>query len=70
MTVRAFYNGNLHLKLNKDFNHKLNVIKGKYEGWIHSVDEVVNEFDVSEKEAKQLFEELPKLVINVAGLLN
>ena len=70
MTVRAFYNGNLHIKLNKEFNHKLNVIKGKYEGWIHSVDEVVNEFDVSEKEAKQLFEELPKLVVNVAGLLN
>lgn len=70
MTVRAFYNGNLHIKLNKEFNHKLNVIKGKYEGWIHSVDDVVNEFEVSEKEAKQLFEELPKITVNIAGLLN
>jgi tRNA1(Val) A37 N6-methylase TrmN6 len=70
MTVRAFYNGNLHIKLNKEFNHKLNVIKGKHEGWIHSVDDVVNEFEVSEKEAKQLFEELPKITVSVAGLLN
>jgi hypothetical protein len=70
MTVRAFYNGNLHIKLNKEFNHKLNVIKGKFEGWIHSVDEVVEEFEVSKQEAKALFEELPKIGVNVAGLLN
>jgi hypothetical protein len=70
MTVRAFYNGNLHIKLNKEFNHKLNVIKGKHEGWIHSVDDVINEFEVSESEAKQLFEELPKIAVSIAGLLN
>ena len=70
MTVRAYLNGNIHIKLNKDFNHKLNVLKGKREGWIHSVDDVVNEFEVNENEAKQLFEELPKIAVNIAGFLN
>lgn len=69
-TVKAFENGNLHMKFDTAFNHKLNVIKGKFEGWIHSVNDVMNEFDVSEKQATQLFEELPKLSVNVAGLLN
>lgn len=69
-TVKAFKNGNLHMKFDTAFNHKLNVIKGKYEGWIHSVNDVMSEFDVTEDEAAKLFEEIPKLSVNVAGLLN
>lgn len=69
-TVKAFKNGNLHMKFDTAFNHKLNVIKGKYEGWIHSVNDVMSEFDVTEDEAAKLFEELPKISVNVVGLLN
>ena len=69
-TVKAFKNGNLHMKFDTAFNHKLNVIKGKYEGWIHSVNDVMSEFDVTEDEAAKLFEELPKLSVNVVNLLN
>lgn len=69
-TVKAFKNGNLHMKFDTVFNHKLNVIKGKYEGWIHSVNDVMSEFDVTEDEAAKLFEELPKLSVNVVSLLN
>ena len=58
------------MKFDTAFNHKLNVIKGKYEGWIHSVNDVMSEFDVTEDEAAKLFEELPKLSLNVVNLLN
>ena len=69
MTVRAYINGNMHIKFNTDFNHKLNVIKGKNEGWIHSIDDVMTEFGVSENEAAELFEDMPKLTLNAIKLL-
>lgn len=68
--VRVFYNGNIHIKMDKGFNHKLNVLKGKHEGWLNSVDDVMNEFDVPEDEAAELFKDLPKLGMQVSGLLN
>lgn len=70
MSVKVYLNDNIHLKLNKEFNHQINVIKGKHEGWIHSINDVIEEFEVSEKEAEKLFEGMPQVTYNIAGLLN
>jgi hypothetical protein len=70
MSVKVYLNDNIHLKLNKEFNHQINVIKGKHEGWIHSINDVIEEFEVNEKEAEKLFEGMPQVTYNIAGLLN
>ena len=70
MSVKVYLNDNIHLKLNKEFNYQINVIKGKHEGWLHSIDDVIEEFEVSDKEAFNLFQGMPNITYNIAGLLN
>lgn len=48
--LRAYLKGTMHLKLEQRFVNKLNIIKGRLEGWLNNVDEVMNEFDIVENE--------------------
>lgn len=59
---KFFKNGNIHFKFNSDFLLKLNVIKGKLEGWLHDKNDVMQEFNVKETEAMQLLDMCEKIV--------
>jgi hypothetical protein len=59
---KFFKNGNIHFKFNSDFLTKLNVIKGKLEGWLHDKKDVMQEFNVKEAEAVQLLGMCEKIV--------
>lgn len=62
--MKPYLNGNVHIKFDQRFMNKLNVIKGKLEGWIFDSKDVVEEFDVSEAEADQLIKLTPKITAN------
>lgn len=44
--VRAYRNGNLHLKMSPKFIQKLNCIHGKLKGWIRTAEEAAAEMDI------------------------
>jgi hypothetical protein len=46
--VRAFKNGNLHLRFDPRFVQALNIQYGKLRGWLHSPEEAADELDVDE----------------------
>ena len=50
------------MKFNQDFLTKMNVIKGKLEGWLHDKNDVMQEFNVKEAEAVQLLGMCEKIV--------
>lgn len=51
LDLKAFLNGNLHIKLNKDILIKFNIVKGILEGWVNSASEIMDEFEVNEEQA-------------------
>lgn len=55
MHVRAFKNGNLHIKFNQAFMCKLNVEFGRLKGWLKSPKEAAEEINVTEKQAEFSF---------------
>jgi hypothetical protein len=60
--LKFYKNGNVHMKFNQDFLTKMNVIKGKLEGWLHDKNDVMQEFNVKEAEAVQLLGMCEKIV--------
>jgi len=48
-------NKNVHFKLNQRFLKILNIEVGKLNGWLKKPTDIMSEFDVSEKQAKKLF---------------
>jgi len=57
--VRAYQNGNMHLKINQAFMLALNVEHGRLKGWIHTPQEAVEE--LQDKNAAQYFNNNLKL---------
>lgn len=55
MNVKAFLNGNLHIKFNQDFIRKLNVEFGRLKGWLRSKEDAVEELGISENHAAKWF---------------
>ena len=43
MTVRAYMNGNLHIKFDQSFLLALNVEIGRLQGWIHNAQQAAEE---------------------------
>jgi Domain of unknown function (DUF4942) len=64
--VKAFLNGNLHLRLAQDFALALNVAVGKLRGWLRSAQETVSEFG---PEAEQHFHKRYTITQNQLPLL-
>ena len=54
-TVRAFKNGNIHMKFDQDFMRAFNVEAGRLLGWIKSPREAAEEMGMSEEEAEKSF---------------
>ncbi len=65
--VRAYLNGNLHLRLAKSFIMALNVEHGRLKGWLHSRDEAARELD--DPAAAEFFNSNVRLASNPAALL-
>jgi hypothetical protein len=52
---RAYYNGNIHLRLNQAFIAKLNVLFGKLKGWVRSPREAAEEMGIDIDLAQESF---------------
>ena len=55
MEVRAFLNGNLHIKFNQQFMLALNVEVGRLLGWVHDAKEAADEMGVNVREVSGYF---------------
>ena len=69
MDVRAFKNGNLHVRFHPDFIRKLNVEFGRLKGWLRSKQEVVDELRISAEEAEAYFGSTAKVLSERAPAL-
>jgi len=54
-TVRAFKNGNVHMKFDQEFMTAFNVEAGRLNGWIKSPKEAAEEMGMAENEAEKSF---------------
>jgi len=55
MSVKAFKNGNIHVKFNQGLIKKMNIEFGRLNGWLKDWSDAVREMDVTEAEAKAMF---------------
>lgn len=70
MAVKAFKNGNLHIKFNQKFIMQLNVEFGRLKGWLKSADEVAEELQIEPKKAQALYDnKSKKLLAKDSGLI-
>lgn len=68
MNVRAFKNGNIHIKFDQSFMRRLNIEFGRLKGWVKDWSQAAEEMNIPEEEAKSGFNSLFKLG-NVTALL-
>lgn len=69
MGVRAFKNGNLHIKFDQDFMARFNVEFGRLKGWIRSHAEAAEELQIDPEMAEQSFASQIRLTPNTVALL-
>jgi hypothetical protein len=55
LKARPYKNGNLHIKLNKEFLAKLNLEAGRLLGWLRSPGEAAEEMGIDESEAEKMW---------------
>lgn len=67
--VKAYKNGNIHLRFMPDAIKALNVEAGRLLGWLHSADAVVTELGYTPTEARRFFASLRPLTVANAQLL-
>ena len=69
MSVRAFKNGNLHIKFDVDFMQMLCVEFGRLKGWLRSPQEAAAEMDISPELAQQAFGSNARLGVDSMAML-
>jgi site-specific DNA-adenine methylase len=69
-TMKAYRNGNLHLKLNGSFTLALNAQFGKLKGWVHSHQEVAREMKAKPVEAMRAFRAKTHINLDPSRLLS
>jgi hypothetical protein len=67
MEVRAFKNGNLHIKFNSALIMQLNVEMGRLCGWLNSKEEAAAELDISLEEVGQYWKSTLNLLPSTAS---
>jgi hypothetical protein len=55
MAVKAFKNGNMHIKFNQSFVRSLNIEMGRLKGWLHNHTQAAEEMDIPIDEAAKRF---------------
>lgn len=68
--IRAYINGNIHCKFNKEFMKKLNTEVGRLNGWIKSPKEAALELDMDIKEVEEYYGKSLQLCSNDVKLLS
>lgn len=68
MTVKAFMNGNIHIKFNQDFIRTLNVEFGRLKGWLTNHIQASEELNMPVKQTERFFQSNYRLT-QAAGLL-
>jgi len=69
METKCYKNGNIHLKLNKEFIKKLNIEMGRLMGWVKSREEASEELDIPMEEINKYYNCNKKLFKNDIKLL-
>jgi predicted RNA methylase len=69
MSVRAYKNGNIHVKANQEFMKKLNIEAGRLNGWVKSPEEAAEEMNIPITEIKELFGSNLQLAISQYKML-
>lgn len=69
MEVKAYKNGNMHIKFHQRFMLALNVEYGRLRGWIHNAQQAASEMDKPLDEVKQVFKAQYQLLPANAGQL-
>jgi hypothetical protein len=69
MAVRAFKNGNIHVKFNQAFIRRLNVEFGRLKGWLRDENQAADELNIPVAEAKTCFTSNRQIVYNNIKLL-
>ena len=69
MSVRAFLNGNLHIKFNQAFIARLNIEFGRLMGWLKSSKDAIDELGVSADQARDGFASNLSLDATASGVL-
>lgn len=55
MNVRAYKNGNIHVKANQEFMKRLNIEAGRLNGWIKSPEEAAREMNLPLDEVREMY---------------
>lgn len=69
MRVRAYKNGNIHVKFNQEFMKKLNIEMARINKWVKDIQECSNELEIDIKEVEKYFNCNRKLLKNDVKLL-
>lgn len=67
--VKAFKNGNMHMKFNQSFIGRMNVEFGRLKGWVRSPAEAVKEMDITPSDALGMFGSNLKVGVDSLPLL-
>jgi hypothetical protein len=51
--IKIHKNDNYHIEFNEKFMLQLNIIKGKLEGWVKNTQDIMDEFEINEEEARK-----------------
>jgi hypothetical protein len=65
--VKAFFNGNLHIRFNQQFMLALNVEYGRLKGWLNSGETAAEE--LGNKKSKEYFSSISKIELIDSGFL-
>lgn len=55
MNIRAYKNGNIHVKANQEFMKRLNIEAGRLNGWIKSPEEAAEEMNIPLEEVREMY---------------
>lgn len=69
MSVRAYKNGNIHVKANQQFMKKLNIEAGRLNGWVKSSEQAAEEMNIPIEEVRQMFKSNLQITAKSTGLL-
>jgi hypothetical protein len=68
--IKAYKNGNIHLRLTPEFMKKFNIEAARLNGWIRSPKEAEEELDISSEEAEKYFNTNYQICANNVKLLS
>lgn len=69
MSVRAYKNGNIHVKASQEFMKRLNIEAGRLNGWVKSPEEAAEEMNIPLAEVRSYYNSNLQITAKNTGLL-